>query len=167
MRGVVIRLERREDEADIYALTKQAFAPMPFAAGDEPDVINRLRKIGDLTVSLVATLDGCVVGHAAFSPVTTEDQASGWYGLGPISVTPHLQRRGIGGKLIKAGFVNLRAKNAMGCIVIGDTNYYPRSGFRLAPDFAPLNEPAGNFMLITFGKAVPATRFAFHKAFYA
>jgi putative acetyltransferase len=164
---IEIRLEQPGDIDSIYTLTKEAFAPMPFADGNEQDINNRLRDLGALTISLVAIRGGRVVGHAAFSPATTEDHQSGWFGLGPVSVTKPLQRQGIGGQLIKTGFEMLRAKGAKGCIVMGDTRYYPRFGFRPAPDLAPANEPAEYFMLIAFGKAQPATSFAFHPAFYA
>ena len=41
-----------------------------------------------ITVSLVAEMDGRVVGHIAFSPVTLSDGTGNWYGLGPVSVLP-------------------------------------------------------------------------------
>lgn len=50
-----------------------------------------------LTLSLLAELDGRVVGHIAFSPLTMPGGTSGWYGLGPVSVLPEFQRQGIGG----------------------------------------------------------------------
>jgi hypothetical protein len=40
------------------------------------------------TVSLVAEVDGAVIGHIAFSPATISDCTQGWYGLGPVSVLP-------------------------------------------------------------------------------
>ena len=49
---VNIRPEQPGDEAAIYDLTKRAFAPMPFAGGDEQDLVNALRDagcIGDFT----------------------------------------------------------------------------------------------------------------------
>jgi putative acetyltransferase len=38
-----------------------------------------------LTLSLVAVVDGRVVGQIAFSPVTMSDGTMHWYGLGPFS----------------------------------------------------------------------------------
>jgi len=51
----------------------------------------------------VAEMDGKIVGHIAFSPVTINGENQGWYGLGPVSVLPELQRQGIGSKLIREG----------------------------------------------------------------
>ena len=55
-----------------------------------------LRAAEALTVSLVAELDGRVIGHIAFSPVAISDGTQDWYGLGPVSVLPEYQRQGIG-----------------------------------------------------------------------
>lgn len=51
-------------------------------------IVEALRAAKALAVSLVAELDGRVVGHIAFSPVTLSDGTPGWYGLGPVSVLP-------------------------------------------------------------------------------
>jgi putative acetyltransferase len=83
--GTLIRLEEPRDFAAIHDLTRRAFAPMPFSAGDEQDGIDRPRKVGALTRSIVADQGGRVVGHVAFSPAFAEDGSDGWFALGPIS----------------------------------------------------------------------------------
>ena len=134
---ILIRDEREEDRPVIYDLTRRAFAPMPFAAGDEQDLTDALRDCGGLTLSLVAELDGEVVGHMAFSPAQAEDGSASWYALGPISVEPDLQRRGIGKSMIAEGVARLWRMNAAGCILVGDPAYYQRFGFRPFPLLAP------------------------------
>jgi putative acetyltransferase len=67
-----------------------------------------LRAAGALTISLVAEIDGQVVGHIAFSPVTVSDGATGWYGLGPVSVLPDYQKQGIEKALINEGLSSLK-----------------------------------------------------------
>ena len=62
----------------------------------EPAIIDALRSDGDLTLSLVASNDGVLVGHVAFPPIPIGEFAHGWYGLGPVSVKPEYQQRGIG-----------------------------------------------------------------------
>jgi putative acetyltransferase len=163
---LTIRPETHGDEAAIYDITKRAFAPMPYAAGDEQELITTLRNGGALTLSLVAEMDGVLVGHIAFSPATSEDGASGWYGLGPVSVDPDHQNQGIGGALIEAGFTQLAAVNAVGCILTGNPAYYQRFGFKPCPDLAPVREPAQFFMALAFGGKLPGARFAFHPLFY-
>ena len=65
-----------------------------------------------LAISLVAEVDGEVVGHIAFSPVTISDGSQNWYGLGPISVLPKCQRQGIGRALMQEGLSRLKARGA-------------------------------------------------------
>ncbi len=124
-----IRNEQSGDLPAIFQLTTDAFAPMSFSDGTEPAIIDNLRTSGNLTLSLVAVKDGTLVGHVAFSPVSIGSLTNGWYGLGPISVQPALQRKGIGSALINEGLRILRELGADGCALIGDPDYYSRFGF--------------------------------------
>jgi putative acetyltransferase len=164
---ILIRPEEPRDHQAIFDLTRRAFAPMPFAAGDEQELIGALRDGGALSLSLVAEQHHKVVGHVALSPVTHESGEAGWFGLGPISVEPALQRKGVGGKLISDAKAWMKARKATGCILVGDTNYYSRHGFVKAPAHAPENEPPQYFMVLLLDRVAPAGRFAFHPAFHA
>ena len=124
-----IRKERPGDEARIYEVTAAAFAPVPYSDGNEQDCINKLRADGDLTVSLVAEVDGEIIGHVAFSPVFLDGVYDHWYGLGPVSVWPDLQGQGIGKALIETGLEEIRKLGAKGCVLIGNPDYYHRFGF--------------------------------------
>ena len=124
-----IRPEVAGDHEDIYALTKTAFEPMVFSDGTEAERVNTLRADNDLHLSLVAEDDGKIVGHIAFSPVFLSDPSIGWFGLGPVSVWPDRQKSGIGSRLINEGLGILQKRNASGCVLIGDPNYYSRFGF--------------------------------------
>src|SRR5262245_53610407 len=98
-----IRVDAPSDHEATYRLTKAAFDPMAFSDGSEADRIDALRRAGDLTLSLVAEEDSGVVGHIAFSPVSLDGHGEGWFGLGPVAVWPHLQKRGIGSALVNEG----------------------------------------------------------------
>ena len=124
-----IRIEKKGDEARIYEVTAAAFAPMPYSDGTEPDCVNKLRADGDLTVSLVAEIDDRIMGHIAFSPVFFDGVSNHWYGLGPVSVWPDLQKQGVGKALIKTGLGEIKTLGAKGCVLIGDPGYYQRFGF--------------------------------------
>ena len=126
---MIIRREKPGDENCIYEVTKVAFAPMPFSDGTEQDCVNKLRADGDLTLSLVAEIDGTIMGHIAFSPVFFDGVYDHWYGLGPVSAWPQLQKQGIGKALIEAGLTELKQLGAKGCVLIGDPGYYHRFGF--------------------------------------
>jgi putative acetyltransferase len=162
----VVRPEEPRDFAAIHDLTRRAFAPMPFSAGDEQDVIERLRACGGLTISLVAEQDSNVVGHVAFSPASAKGGSGGWYTLGPISVEPELQRRGIGKSMIAEGVARLRGLYAAGCMLVGNPAHYQRFCFRPFPHLAPKRQPAEYFMILLLGVREPRAVMEFHPAFY-
>jgi putative acetyltransferase len=166
MTRLKIRKECGSDSDAIRSITEQAFHGRPYAAGDEQEVIDRLRSANALTLSLVAVLEAEVVGHIAFSPAETGDGSYPWYALGPVSVIPERQGQGIGSALIESGLAQLKQLNALGCILTGDPLFYEKFGFQLAPVNAPLNEPAEYFMLKLLSSEPPRGRFIFHGAFY-
>jgi putative acetyltransferase len=164
---VIIRNEIASDVAAIHDLTRRAFAPMAYAGGNEQDLIDALRACGALSLSLVAVTSSRVVGHVAFSSARAADGAPGWFALGPVSVEPEMQHRGIGQQLITAGLGQLRAWNASGCIVVGDPNYYQRFGFRLFPALAPAGMPPEYFMMLSLTASQPNAVVEFHSIFSA
>lgn len=68
-----IRGETTDDIEAIAAVTVAAFATLEISRQTEQFIVEALRAARALTVSLVAELDGRVVGHIAFSPVTISD----------------------------------------------------------------------------------------------
>ena len=142
-----------------------AFETMPFSSGDEQELVDALRLNGALAISLVATRLEQVVGHVAFSPA--DSSTPGWYSLGPVSVLPELQRKGIGKQMIEQGLDQLRRLGAVGCILVGDPRYYSRFGFQLAPDSAPSRQPKEYFMVKRLSEEPgPIPPLDFHPVFY-
>ena len=163
---VHIRSERPGDEDAIYAVTARAFASMPFAEGDEQELVGKLRDAGVLTLSLVAEHANEIVGHVAFTPATTADGSTGWYALGPVSVAPEMQRRAIGTLLIENGLAQLRDRLATGCVLVGNPAYYTRFGFRGAPHLAPEGEPAEYYQRLALASDAPEISVGFHPLFH-
>jgi putative acetyltransferase len=112
---VEIRSETSADVQQIEAVTAAAFLNAPYTSHTEQHVVNALRRAGKLAVSLVAEADDTLIGHVAISPVSISDGASGWFGLGPISVLPQHQGRGIGSALMREALRTLRERGAAGC----------------------------------------------------
>lgn len=160
-----IREEQPADQRLIYHLTEIAFKPKSFSDGTEPDVIDRLRAAGDLTLSLVAENDTEIVGHVAFSPVVIGQLTEGWYGLGPVAVHPDQQRSGIGSSLIKQGLQMLRARGADGCALIGDPNYYSRFGFVSDGNVQYQELQSKHVQWISFSAVKPIGELVFRPAF--
>jgi putative acetyltransferase len=146
-----IRSEQSGDELAIHELTLKAFEPMSFSDGTEAPIIDQLRKDGDLTISLVATKGREIVGHIAFSPVTIGGEHGGWYGLGPVSVRPDRQKSGIGSCLINEGLLHLKELGAVGCVLIGNPDFYSRFGFRSDGNLIYDEVPAQYVQWLSFG----------------
>lgn len=165
--NLTIRPETAADIDAISTVTEAAFRTCPYSRQTEPFIVHALRKAGVMTVSLVAETDGKVVGHIAFSPVKISDGSSGWYGLGPVSVLPELQRQGIGKALINQGLSLLKESGAGGCMLVGDPGYYQRFGFRNFPELIHEGIPQQYFVVLPFGQTVPRGTVTFHEAFHA
>ncbi len=130
---MIIRAEIDADHEAIMALTYAAFLNHPHhAPGAKPTehlIYKGLKERGDLTLSFVATINDEVAGHIAFSPVTFDGKASDWLGLGPVSVSPEQQGKGVGSALIKAGLEAASKLGTNGVVLIGEPDYYTRFGF--------------------------------------
>lgn len=161
-----IRPEAPGDEAAIGALTAAAFAGHPYSDDSEPLIIERLRRLGQLTLSLVAEDEGQIVGHVAFSPVTLSGGEGGWYGVGPISVAPDRQKSGIGSALMREGLARLEAQGAWGFALVGEPAYYNRFGFTARRELTTAGVPAEFFLVLPLHGEVPSGMVAFHPAFF-
>lgn len=163
----LIRDETPEDIATITNLTAAAFATLEVSDQTEHFVITALRAAGALTISLVAEVGNQVVGHIAFSPVTISDGTTDWYGLGPVSVLPTFQHKGIGKALINEGLSRLKELRAKGCCLVGHPEYYPQFGFENTPALGLEGVPPEAFFALSFDGHLPEGQVAFHDAFMA
>jgi putative acetyltransferase len=165
---MIIRPETPEDINAIEQITIAAFKGKRYSDGTEHLIINRLREAQALVLSLVAEINGQIVGQVAFSVVTINGEAMGWYGLGPISVHPDFQKQGIGSNLIREGLARIRAMGAHGCVLEGDPEYYQRVGFESYASLVYGKAPAPRyFMAFPFSEDVPSGSVEFHEAFYS
>ncbi len=164
---MIIRNEKKSDIEAISEITIAAFENNPYSKHTEQFIISALRAANALAVSLVAEIEGRVVGHIAFSPVTISGHSCDWYGLGPISVLPDFQKQGIGKSLVREGLRLLRASGAKGCALVGDPGYYKRFGFRNLPDLILEGVPPENFLALLFGENKAHGVVVFHEGFSA
>jgi putative acetyltransferase len=162
-----LREETPADIPAIHALTWAAFLDAPHSAHTEQFIVDALRNAGVLSLSLVAEENGVIVGHVALSPVSISEGASGWYGLGPLSVAPERQRQGIGSRLVALALRRLKEKGASGCVLVGDSAFYARFGFGQEKSLVFPGVPPGVFLSIAFSRPLPRGVVAFHEAFGA
>lgn len=131
-------LIRRECSADVDAIrtvTTRAFDGMPYSNGSEPRLVDALRADRGWipALSLVAEVDGAVVGHVVCTRATVAGQPS--LGLGPLSVDPAWQRRGVGSALVHAVLGGADALGEPVVVLLGNPAYYHRFGFKLASEY--------------------------------
>lgn len=160
-----IRNEVPADIAAIYALTEAAFLDAPHTDHTEQYIVNALREAGALAISLVAECEGRLVGHLALSLVTISDNSPHWYGLGPISVLPEMQGKGIGSQLMQAGIEALKKAKANGCVLLGEPKFYQRFGFASTTGLVLPGVPEAYFLALKLAGEQPVGEVSYHAAF--
>lgn len=120
----LLRPERPTDAEAIHALHRAAFG-----RPDEAALVDALRPTADPYLGIVAERGGRVAGHVVFTPVTLGDSAVEALGLGPLAVTPGLQRGGLGSALVREGLAACTRAGRFVVVVLGHPEYYPRFGF--------------------------------------
>ncbi|GAB2462328.1 N-acetyltransferase [Comamonas humi] len=165
-----LRHETPDDVAAIDAVTVAAFADAPHTSHTEQFIVYALRRANELALSIVAEEQGQIVGHVAVSPVAItggRGGADGWYGLGPISVVPQRQGRGIGARLMQQALADLRAMQAAGCVLLGDPAYYTRFGFQTHAGLVLPGVPPAYFLALALQGVVPEGTVRYSDAFDA
>lgn len=148
-----------EQPADAAAVRAVHLAAFPTPA--EADLVDGVRARGEDVVSLVARVDGDIVGHVLFSPVTIEREGAvvdRGVGLAPVAVLPAFQHQRIGSALVRAGLDRCRAAGEPWCVVLGASAYYTRFGFRRASDVGIANEYGAHdaFMIVALAGELPS-----------
>lgn len=164
---MIIRKEQNTDIDAITEVTIAAFKNHPISRQTEHFIVKALRKGNALTISLVAEINGRVVGHIAFSPITISDGTKDWYGMGPVSVLPNHQKQGIGKALISEGLSLVKTMMAQGCALVGDPDYYNKFGFKNYPEMIHEGIPQKFFLALPFAERIPKGIATFHDAFKA
>jgi len=164
---IVIRTETDADVSAISEVTIAAFKTLEISNHTEQFIIEALRTAKALAISLVAEMDGLVIGHIAFSPVTISDGTRDWYGLGPVAVLPAYQRQGIGKAPIREGLSRLKDMNAQGCCLVGHPDYYRKFGFKNISGLVHERVPQEVFFALSFDGRYPQGTVTFHERFKA
>ena len=137
---ITVRPESDVDREAIWNVNRAAFD-----SEAEANLVDALRDGGFIEVSLVAEVEGEIVGHILFSrlPIITDSGEVDSVSLAPIAVVPAHQRQGIGSKLVETGLAACRTKGHEIVFVLGHPEFYPRFGFSAAI-VRPLENPFGD-----------------------
>lgn len=162
---MLIRPESAGDVAAIRGANVAAFRAHPFSQQTEHLIVEALRAADGLEISLVAEVDGRVVGHIAFSRAAVGETSARWYLPGPVAVLPDYQGQGIGGALVDAGLGELRSRGALGCALVGDPGFYERFGFSHHSGITCHGVPDEYVLCTAFASEVPTGEVVHHPAF--
>lgn len=122
---MLIRTEIAIDAPGINSLLLDSFE-----TEHEAHLVNHLREDGQLTLGVVATGDeGEILGYAAFSPVTINNEDKYWVLLAPVAVAARVRGQGIAQRLINEGLNTLNEFGYGAVIVPGETGWFTKFGF--------------------------------------
>ncbi|HQW96466.1 MAG TPA: N-acetyltransferase [Saprospiraceae bacterium] len=149
---ITIRQETQDDHREVFEINHIAFGQ-----DNESKLVDALRKNQTAFVpelSIVATDNKKIVGHILFTKIIIKDDNGNLnesLGLAPMAVRPELQKRGIGGQLIRKGLEVAKESGFKSVIVLGHEHYYPKFGFQPADKWnlkSPFDIPSNVFMAI-------------------
>ena len=118
--------ERTHHRVGIRKLNRAAFG-----GHDEENLVDRLRREGDVIGSMVAVIGNDVLGHVLFSrlDVAGGERTISAAALATMAVLPDRLRQGIGTRLVMTGLALCRSRGVDAVFVLGHPRYYPRFGF--------------------------------------
>lgn len=166
---MLIQRETSAHIAAIRAVTAAAFARpgQPQQASAEATLVDELRASDAWlpTFSLVAVDSAGVVGHVLGSRAWVESAPV--LAVGPLSVHPDHQGRGVGKALMHAVLGAADALDEPIVVLLGNPRYYSRFGFRLAEEYGitpPVPEWREHFQVRTLSAFTPTLRGKFRYA---
>ncbi|WP_112662722.1 GNAT family N-acetyltransferase [Microvirga flavescens] len=126
--SLIIRPELPVDSDAIERLHERTFGPGRFAR-----TASRLREGAshDMTLSFTALVGTLLVGSIRLTPITAGTKPA--FMLGPLTVEPAFENRGIGGALMRRSIDAAREKGHSLILLVGDEPYYKRFGFKRIP----------------------------------
>ena len=151
---IIIRKETPNDYRKVEEVTRQAFAyPERIERGGigcpyEHWMVHELRKRdGVMSLSLVATVRGEIVGHVICSNaiVKNGEHEVEVLNLGPISVLPQYQKQGVGKALINELIRSAKDQGFGAFLFFGRPEYYPQFGFMEAETFGISDSEGYNY----------------------
>ncbi len=156
--NICVREEEKKDYRRVEEITRLAFSyPGRVERGGigcpyEHWMVNELRKRdGILPLSLVAVICSGeteeLVGHiiCSMAEVRWDGGVTPVLNMGPISVLPEYQRKGVGKALIYAMIEKAKKLGYGAILFFGRPEYYPQFGFKEAAEFGVADAEGYNY----------------------
>ena len=147
---IKIRLETEKDFRETEILTREAFWDIYKPGCDEHLVLHKLRKAPAFVNELdfVAVHEDRIIGNIIYSKakiVNGDNQEHEVLCMGPLSVWPSYQGKGIGSQLMKHSIIAAEKMGFRAVIIFGDPDYYKRFGFVNAEKYRITTSDGANF----------------------
>lgn len=148
--NLIVKQINQNDFAITENITRESFWNVYKPGCSEHLVLHNLRKSKSYIkeLDLVAFCNDQIVGHIISTKAKVVDSLTKEYEVlcvGPLSVLPDFQKKGIGGKLMKESIKISRRLGFRGMILFGNPDYYHRFGFRNAKEFDITTKDYQNF----------------------
>jgi predicted N-acetyltransferase YhbS len=141
---IQIREERPNDAAAIAALIEYCYRDVPYSSHREHLMVDRLRGSTAYVpqLSLVAEINGTLAGHVMMTRIRIVHQGGhdDSLALAPLSISPAVQRQGVGAALVEAAHERARGLGYTCVILVGISGYYQRFGYGPLDDY-PISLP--------------------------
>ncbi len=156
---LIIRQERADDYEIVNDVIVAAFKEAEHTDHQEQELVRRLRSSKSFIaeLSLVAEVDGVIVGHILLTKIKINSEIDSFVSLAlaPVSVLPSYQCKGIGGALINQAHDIASSMGYGSVVLLGHKDYYPRFGYKQCSEFGislPFDVPVEYCMAIELTK---------------
>lgn len=148
--NINIRLETQKDFSETEVITREAFWDVYKPGCNEHLILHKLRQVPAFINELdfVAIYENRIIGNIIFSKAKVVNDNNREYEvlcMGPLSVLPSYQRKGIGSKLIKHSIICAKKLGFKAIIIFGNPNYYNCFGFVNAQKYNIRTSQGDNF----------------------
>ena len=147
---ISIRLEEEKDFRKVEFLTREAFWDLYKPGCCEHMIVHKMRKVPAYVkeLSYIAEEEHIIVGSIIYSKAkVVNDQTKEFEVLcmGPISVLPSHQGKGIGSLLMNHSIEKAKELGFKAVIIFGNPDYYKRFGFINAKNYNIKTSTGDNF----------------------
>jgi predicted N-acetyltransferase YhbS len=132
--NISIRIEEEKDFKKVEFLTREAFWDLYKPGCCEHLIVHKMRNVPAFVkeLSYVAVDENTVIGNIIYSRAKVISDETKEYEvlcMGPISVLPSYQRKGVGSLLLTHSIKKAKEFGFKAVIIFGNPDYYKRFGF--------------------------------------